>query len=122
MVATQQEACRASFEITKEQILDVLDIDTRTIMLVINRYSNQIDLPNSYRLADEVYKMVLAASLPNAPYVFWQTEAQRKTLLGFDAAYDNQLNELVKIIAGQLGIEYKTQQKAKKKGMLNIFR
>jgi Flp pilus assembly CpaE family ATPase len=122
MVATQQEACRVSFEITNEQILDVLDINTSSIMLVINRYSSQIDLPNAYRLADEVYKMVLAASLPNVPWVFWQTEAQRKTLAGFDDAYDNQLNELVKIISSQLGIEYRSLPKPKKKGMLRIFR
>lgn len=122
MVATQQRACRSSFELTKEQILDVLDINTSSIMLVINRYSNQIDLPNTYKLADEVYKMVLAASLPNVPWVFWQTEAQGKTLVGFDTAYNNQLQELVKIIAAQLGIEYRPQAKPKKKGMLSLFK
>jgi Flp pilus assembly CpaE family ATPase len=122
MVATQQEACRKTFELIKNQILDVLDIDTSTIMLVINRCSDLIDLPDTYKLADEVYKMVHAASLPNVNRAFFIAEVQKRTLLGLDSNYDEQLNELVKIVASQLGTEYRPVMKTKKKGLLSLFK
>ena len=60
-MATQQDACRSAFDITREQLLKILDVDTSSIMLVLNRYSDEIDLPNTYKLAEEVFKMIHAA-------------------------------------------------------------
>ena len=73
MVTTQQESCKSAFEMTRDQVLNVLDIDTSEIMLIINRYSEL--MPNNYKLADEFYKMVHAVSLLNFPMsspVFWR--------------------------------------------------
>lgn len=118
LVATQQDACRTAFDLTREQLFKVQEIDTGSIMLVINRYSEDIDLPNSYKLADEVYKMVHAAFLPNIPGAFWKTERDKRTLRGFDPFYDEKLNELVKVIAAQLNIEYKPRTSGRKKRFL----
>lgn len=118
MISTQQDACRAAFALTRDQIFKVLDIDPGSIMLVVNRYSDEIDLPNTYKLADEVYKMIHAAFLPNVPGAFWKTEREKRTLRGFDAYYDAQLNELVKVIAAQLNIEYAPPAVSKKKRFL----
>ncbi len=118
MVATQQDACRAAFDLTREQLFKVLEIDASAIMLVVNRYSDEIDLPNTYKLADEVYKMIHAAFLPNVPGAFYKTEREHKTLRGYDTYYDSQLHELVKIIAAQLNIEYAPQTVSKKKRFL----
>jgi Flp pilus assembly CpaE family ATPase len=120
MVATQQEACKSAFETTRDQIFNALDIDTNSIMLIINRYSDL--MPNTYKLADEVYKMVHAVSLPNVQDAFWQTEEQRKTLRGMDPTYDMQLSELIKIIASQLGFEYKPRLKKKQNALSSFFR
>ena len=120
MVTTQQESCKSAFEMTRDQVLNVLDIDTSEIMLIINRYSEL--MPNNYKLADEFYKMVHAVSLPNVPGAFWQAEEQRKTLCGMDYHYDMQLRGLIKIIAGQLGFEYSPPDKKKKIGFSGLFR
>ena len=118
MISTQQDACQAAFALTRDQLFKVLEIDSGSIMLVVNRYSDEIDLPNTYKLADEVYKMIHAAFLPNVPGAFWKTEREKRTLRGFDAYYDAQLNELVKVIAAQLNIEYAPQVVLKKKRFL----
>lgn len=118
MVATQQETCRAAFDITREQLFKVHQIGTESIMLVVNRYSEDIDLPNPYKLADEVYKMVLSASLPNVQGAFWKTETEKRTLRGLDPYYDAEINNLVSVIAGQLNIELKQDNVRKHK---NIF-
>lgn len=122
MVATQQDACRAAFDLTKEQLFKVQDISTESVMLVINRYTDEIDLPNTYKLADDVYRMVHAAFLPNVPAAFWKTEREKRTLKGLDTYYDSQLNELVKIIAGQLGIEYAAHATQKRRGMFKFLK
>lgn len=105
MVATQQEACRAAFDIIREQLFKVQQIDIESVMLIVNRCTDDIDLPNPYKLADDVYKMVLSAYLPNVQGAFWKTESERRTLRGFTPVYDAELNALVNVIAGQLNIE-----------------
>lgn len=113
MVATQQESCRTTFMLTEEQLYKVQQIDTESIMLVVNRYSEDIDLPNPYKLADNVYKMVLVATLPNVQRAFWRTESEKRTLRGFDPYYDAELNNLANVIAGQLNIELRQKEKLK---------
>ncbi len=121
MVATQQVACRAAFDMTKEQLFKVQDIDTGSMMLVINRYSEEFNLPSTYKLAEEFYKMILAAYLPNVPGVFWKTESEKRSLRGFDTFYDAQLHELVRVIATQLNIDYLPRAVPNKKRFLSSF-
>lgn len=120
MVTTQRESCKTCFEITRDQIFNPLDIDTDSIMLIFNRYSEL--MPSTYKLADEFYKMVHAVTLPNIPDTFWQAEEQRKTLRGMDAAYDLQLSELLKIFASQLGFEYRPSMRKKSNGFSSFLK
>ena len=117
LVTTQQEACRAKFDLTREQLFKIQEIDTESMMLILNRYSEDIDLPSSYELADDVYKMVHAASLPNVAGA-WKAERDRRTLRGLDPYYGEKLDEVVKVIAAQLSIEYKHQTAGRKKRFL----
>ena len=106
MVAGQQESSFKAFEITREQVLKVLDIDSGAFMLLINRYSELLRLPTAYKLG-EAYGMMPAAILPNVPNAFSQTEKEQKTLRGMDANYDKALGDLVRIMADRLGAECK---------------
>lgn len=118
LVATQQEACKTAFEVTRDQLFKLLQIDTESFMLVVNRCSEDIDLPSPYKLADDVYKMVLAASLPNVQGAFWRTESERRTLRGFITSYDTEVNALANVIAGQLNIEPHQNNTVKRKTVL----
>ena len=124
MVATQQESCINMFNMVKNQIFDLLDIDTNSIFLVINRFNNELHLSNFTKITNEVYKMVLAAILPNVPGGFWLSEVNKQTLRNLSSEYRKSLDNLVKIIAEQLGIKYKPPENKTKFNipLLNIFK
>ncbi len=116
MVATQQESCYKSFEVLNEQLLKVLGIDTESFILVINRYNGIFDNSLTYKLAKSNFGMTNAVILPNVNGVFWQTEVDHKTLRHYNnAEYNDMLNKLNKIIAGQLSVEYKDTLSSQKK-------
>lgn len=123
MVTTQQESSKLKYLYTKEQILKVFDINSKDIMLVINRYSDLIDLPDPYKLADESYDMVYAATLPNISGVYHETESTRRTLRGYSKDYDQALSMLTKIIANQIDIKLKDAPEKKKSfDIFNLFK
>lgn len=117
MVATQQESCHKAFELINEQVLKTLSIDTESFILIINRYSGILDNAHTYKLALANYGMTNAVILPNVNGVFWQTEIDFKTIRNYnDSEYNYRLNDLNKIIAGQLAVEYKDLKAKKEKG------
>lgn len=116
MVATQQESCRKAFLAVNEQLLKVLSIDTESFILVINRYNGLLEYMQTYKLAQTNFGMSNVVILPNVNGVYWQTEIDCKSLRHYnDLEYNKRLHELNKIIAGQLGVEYKDLYEIKRK-------
>ena len=122
MITTQQESCVHMFNIVKNQILDILDIDLSNIYLVVNRFNNDLNMPNPGAIAKNAYNMILASTLPNVPGGFWLSEANKQTLRNISPDYRKALDNLVRIIAEQLNINYKDSEIKSKFSFLNFFK
>ena len=123
MVTTQQPSALETYKQIKQQILDeygitkaksaesINDEAPQDIMLILNRFNDGIS-SNTHKLAEE-YDMVYATSLPNVSMAFWQVEAEKRSLLGFNKYYDSQIEKLARLISIQTGYEIRETKNGK---------
>lgn len=107
LVTTQQETVRRNFERISNQLFNHLDIDVKDFILVVNKYIKSNYIYSARQTAD-LYKMMLATSIPHLEFIGWQAEIDRKTLIHYeDVLFNNQVNQLARLIATQTRIPYK---------------
>lgn len=121
MVTTQTRAAETAFLSTVEQLYKLQDIDLDSFLLVINRYTLELNLPDAFKLSEVNYGMVLAATLPNVEEGFFKAEAEHRTLRGLSQEYDRALDELTRVIATQLSLTYQSPQIQRKTKMFSLF-
>lgn len=105
LVTTQQDNARKYFESMNDQVFAVHEIFPKDFLLIINKYINSPELYTPSQLAD-LYKTTLAGVLPYLEYG-WQAERDKCSLLVYShPEYNRYIDELSKLVTGQLGIEY----------------
>lgn len=113
LVTTQQDNSRKNYLRISEQVFPKLDIDPKSFYLLVNKYINSSDLYTASQIA-ELYKSTLAGTLPYVDYG-WQAERDKKTLLHYDNKdYNDKINEIAKVIAAQLSLDFKYTEPKKK--------
>ncbi len=104
IITTQQDNAKRNFDRTKTQLFSQLGFDVKDFLLIVNKYIETPELYTPSQLA-ELYGCTLAGTLPYLDYG-WQSERDRNTLLGYSKAYDSQVEDIAKVIACQLGLDY----------------
>lgn len=120
MVTTQEIASEDTHFIIRQQALDEYGITVKkneidakaeqpeNIMLIINKYNDEVSTSNHVKN----YDMIFACSLPVVPISAYELQANKKTLRGSSKLYDKQLDKLTNLVALQL--EYKIATKKKR--------
>lgn len=104
LVTTQQSKSKENFIRIKSQVFDILGIDPKDFMIVVNKHINDNLLDTPAQIAEQ-YKMTLAGYIPYLDLLGWQAEYDRKNLIHYgNSDYVNAINEIVKLIATQLQI------------------
>lgn len=117
LVATQQQSVKEKFERVEQQILKSLNISTKDFFLIINKYVRENSMLSDQHLAD-LFKMILAATIPHLEMQGWQAEFDQKSLLHYDIQdYNNSIQHLSRLIASQVKLAIK--EKAAKPNLFN---
>lgn len=107
LVTTQQETARKEFERMESQIFKALQMETSDFLLIANKYVNTSSIYTGKQLAD-LYKMSLAGTIPHMEFSGWQAEIDQKSLIHYEnEGFNAQVEQLCKLIAAQMKIEYK---------------
>lgn len=115
LITTQQKIAFDVFKRTNEQVLNLLDINPEDFLLIVNNYYNSNGLPTPEELCKK-YEINLAGKLPYLDFKGWEAEFERNTLLN-NTEFNNEIEDIAKLIATQLDIRY--IEKQTKKSFLN---
>jgi hypothetical protein len=115
LITTQGLKVYNNFLRTRDQILSELDIDVSEFYMIVNKYMSNASWGTPSQLA-EMYKTTLVSILPDIPREYaLLAERDRTTLMayGFDD-YNRQIEEVSKVIANQLNINFTADVNNKK--------
>lgn len=113
LVCTQQSNCLRNFNRLDIQILSKLKI--KEFFLIVNKYIENDQLPNGYKLAD-LYDAPFICTVPYSEYGL-QAEIEQFTIQQLkDDEYKNAIGKIVDLIGAFLGMEF-----TEKKQPVSIF-
>lgn len=111
LVTTQQNNSFKNFERISQQIFDLMDINQKEFMLIINKYINSGFLFSKNELAD-MYSMVFLGRLPFLSDLGLKAEFKETSLLSFNnELFNNSIDSICKILAEKINIKYHTNEK-----------
>ena len=105
LVTTQSDNHFRNFRKLVNQIFINLGISEKDFSLIVNKYIDSSELETEISLAKN-YGMPLASVVPLLDYIAGlEAEKKKRTLIGYDRAYDNSIRQLAVSVCRELGIE-----------------
>ncbi|GAI17588.1 unnamed protein product, partial [marine sediment metagenome] len=113
LITTQSDNHFRNFKKLVNQIFINLGISEKDFSLIVNKYIDSSELETEISLAKN-YGMPLASVIPLLDYTTsLEAEKKKKTLIGYDRAYDNSIRQLAVSLCRELGIEAAKKGKGK---------
>lgn len=114
LVTTQQKTAWRQFSRTNNQILRLMQIESKDFMMIVNKYIYSNGLPKASNMAD-LYDMILAAHIPYMEIEGIQAEEEEKSLLSYnDKDYSQAIYSLCKLICTRQDIEFNEGKEEKR--------
>jgi MinD-like ATPase involved in chromosome partitioning or flagellar assembly len=112
LVTTQQNNAINNYEKISSQIFDLMGLNYKEFMIVINRYRNLTYLFSVSELTN-MFQMIPLGFLPDVGMIDWQAEYHRKSLLSYkNDMYTSQIIKMGQILSNKMGIEFNYKYKA----------
>jgi len=113
LITTQSDNHFRNFKKLVNQIFINLGMSEKDFSLIVNKYIEAVELETEISLAKN-YHMPLASTVPLLDYTTsLEAEKKKKTLIGYDRAYDSSIRQLAVSLCRELGIEAAKKGKGK---------
>ena len=114
LVTTQQLSAKIAFDRMATQVFPKLGLTIDDFYIVVNKCLEYREIYEDKEIAN-MYKMTLAASLPNLEFKGWQAEFDKKSLLSYEETeFNSKIEQFTKLISEVVGVKLIVQEEKRR--------